>query len=46
MRVVPANHGWQWLLAGWQLFRASPGMWILMVFAYWFLVAMLDQVPL
>jgi hypothetical protein len=43
VRVVAANHGWQWLAAGWQLFRASPGMWILTVFAYLFLVVTISR---
>jgi hypothetical protein len=44
MRVVPTDHGWGWLVAGWQLFKASPGMWTLLVFSYWLLVAVVDQV--
>ena len=44
MRVVPSNHGWGWLVAGWQLFRASPGMWTMSVFTYWLLVALVEQV--
>lgn len=30
-------------MAGWQLFRASPGLWTLVVFSYWMLVAVVDQ---
>jgi hypothetical protein len=44
MRVVPAQHGWGWIVAGWQLFRPSPGMWTLLVFCYWMLVATVDSV--
>ncbi|MCC6473856.1 MAG: hypothetical protein IT514_08940 [Burkholderiales bacterium] len=44
MRVVPANRGWGWLAAGWQLFKSSPGMWTLLVFGYWLLVALVEQI--
>jgi hypothetical protein len=44
MNVVPASHGWGWLVAGWHLFRASPAMWTLIVFSYWLLVAVIDQI--
>ena len=27
-RVVPAGHGWDWIVAGWNLFKKQPGMWI------------------
>jgi hypothetical protein len=45
MRVVPGRHGWGWIVAGWQIFRASPGMWTLMVFGYWLLMRIVGQVP-
>src|SRR3954467_8021996 len=35
-RVVPAGHGWDWIVSGWNLFKKQPGMWIGLV-----LVAML-----
>ena len=27
-RGVPAGHGWDWIVAGWNLFKKQPGMWI------------------
>jgi uncharacterized membrane protein len=28
-RAVPAGHGWHWIAAAWDLFKRSPGTWIL-----------------
>ncbi len=28
-RVVPAGHGWQWIVDGFNLFKLNPGVWIL-----------------
>jgi hypothetical protein len=28
-RAVPASHGWRWVVAAWDLFKRSPGVWIL-----------------
>jgi hypothetical protein len=33
------------MAAGWQLYRMSPGMWTLLVFTWWVLVAMTNQLP-
>jgi len=44
MRVVPAKNGWKWLLKGFDLFRKSPAMWLLLVITYWVGVAMLGQI--
>lgn len=45
MRVVPARHGWFWLVRGFLLFRMNPAMWTLLVFTYWILIALLNQIP-
>jgi hypothetical protein len=45
MHIAPAHHGWRWIAAGWQLYRLSPGMWTLLVFTWWVLVALISQVP-
>ena len=45
MRTVPARHGWLWLVRGWLLFRMNPAMWTLLVFTYWMLVALVNQIP-
>jgi len=28
IRSVPTEHGWRWLVSGWQLFLKSPGVWL------------------
>lgn len=45
MRVVPARDGGVWLAGGLRLFRASPGRWTLLVLLYWFLIAIINQIP-
>lgn len=45
MLIAPARNGSLWLTRGFALFRASPGLWLLMVFTYWFLVAAVNTVP-
>jgi hypothetical protein len=45
MRVVPARQGGVWLAGGLRLFRASPARWTFLVLVYWFLIAMINQIP-
>ena len=45
MKIVPAKNGWLWLARGFRLFRKSPATWTLLVFTYWILIALLNQVP-
>ncbi|OFZ86056.1 MAG: hypothetical protein A2V78_13105 [Betaproteobacteria bacterium RBG_16_64_18] len=45
-RTVPARHGWFWLARGFFLFRKNPPMWTLLVFTYWILVALVNQIPI
>lgn len=45
MRIVAARQGLAWLSSGWGLFRHSPMAWLALVSLYWFLVALLNQVP-
>jgi hypothetical protein len=33
------------MAAGWQMYRLSPGMWTLLVFTWWLLIALTNQVP-
>jgi hypothetical protein len=33
------------MAAGWQLYRLSPGMWTLLVFTWWILIAVFNQIP-
>jgi hypothetical protein len=44
MRVAAAEDGWRWVVTGWRLFRQSPGTWILLVFAYWMIIAIVNQI--
>lgn len=44
-RMVPARHGWFWLVRGFFLFRKNPPMWTLLVFTYWIVVALINQIP-
>ena len=34
------------MATGWQLYRLSPGMWTLLVLAWWMLVAVVNRIPL
>jgi hypothetical protein len=45
MKTVPARHGWFWLVRGFFLFRKNPAMWTLLVFTYWILIALVNQIP-
>jgi len=45
MVVVPTHHGLQWLHRGWQIFRRSPFMWMMMLFGYWVLMGVVGLVP-
>lgn len=45
-RIVPAAHGPGWLGQGWRLFRVAPLAWLLLVFAYWFLMTLVSVLPL
>lgn len=44
-RRVPASHGWLWLKRGWQIFRTSPVIWVVLILAYLLLMAILLEVP-
>lgn len=44
-RVVGAARGARWLAEGWQLFRAAPLGWLVLVFAYWLVMTTVSLVP-
>jgi hypothetical protein len=44
-RIVAAGRGARWLGEGWQLFRAAPLGWLVMVFVYWVLMTVASLVP-
>jgi len=43
--IVPAGHGIGWLAQGWRLFRVAPLGWLVLVFAYWFLMTLISVLP-
>jgi len=43
---VPAGNGWTWITASWNLFKAQPGMWILVVIIFAALMIVLSAIPL
>lgn len=45
MNTVPANHGWNWVLTGFALYRKSPAMWAFLTLSYIMLMQMLGLVP-
>ena len=44
-RGVPAGHGWDWIVAGWQLFRRQPLLWMAAVILYFLILVALALVP-
>lgn len=44
-RIVPAASGARWLIEGWRMFRASPGGWLALVFAYWLMMTLVSVIP-
>ena len=45
-RIVSFAGGMRWLAEGWRLFRVSPALWLLLMFAYWMLLLTLSRVPI
>jgi len=46
MNTVDANHGWNWILTGFALFRKSAARWAFIVFSYIMLMQFLGMIPL
>jgi uncharacterized membrane protein len=44
-RGVPAGHGWDWIVAGWELFKKQPGMWIGLVVVALIIFVVLAIIP-
>ena len=44
-RSVEGGRGWSWIAAGWDLFKAQPGMWILLMIVYLVFVILVSLVP-
>jgi hypothetical protein len=45
-RVVPAGHGWEWIVSGWATFRRQSGTWMLLAFVLGIVVIAISLVPL
>lgn len=46
MNTVDANHGWNWVLTGFALFRKSAARWAFVVFSYVMLMQLLGMIPM
>lgn len=46
MNTVDANHGWNWVLTGFALFRKSVARWAFIVFSYIMLMQVLGLIPM
>jgi uncharacterized membrane protein len=44
--AVPAGHGWQWIVAGWELFKRQPGVWILLLIVLVLVSIVIALIPL
>lgn len=45
-QFLPAVRGWYWIADGFRLFRRNPPLLAFLVFGYWFLLLLIDMVPL
>ncbi len=45
-RLLPAVRGWNWIVAGFRLFRSNPALLTFIVFGYWLTLIFLNVVPL
>jgi len=45
MNTVDANHGWNWVLTGFALFRKSASRWAFIVFSYIMLMQVMGMIP-
>src|SRR4051812_40943270 len=44
-RRRPIGHGWEWIAAGWALFRRQTFMWVISFILFYAIVAVLAFVP-
>jgi hypothetical protein len=42
---LPIRRGWFWIIEGFRLYRRNPSLMGFLVFGYWFLLLLLDMVP-
>lgn len=43
--ILPASHGWLWVLHGFALFRAYAALWLLLLFFYWICLMIVGVIP-
>ena len=43
---LPAARGWAWIVEGFRLFRRNPPLLTFLVFGYWFLLVIMNLVPM
>jgi uncharacterized membrane protein len=44
-RIVPAGHGWDWIVAAWELFKRQPGMWVAVVVLFAIILIAMAMIP-
>ena len=44
-RGVPAGHGWDWIVSGWNLFKKQAGLWIAVVLIFAVIYIVLAVIP-
>ena len=45
-RIVSFGSGARWFVEGWRLFRVSPGLWLVLVIAYWLILVLVNLLPI
>jgi uncharacterized membrane protein len=45
-QAVPAGNGWQWITAGWDLFKRQPGTWILLLIVFVLISILVALIPI
>ncbi len=45
IRQVPLGHAWKWIVTGFQLFKANPAMWIILLVIYLAIMIPLSMLP-
>ena len=44
-KIVPAAHGWLWVMHGFSLLRAYPAFWMLLLLFYWLSLVLIGSLP-
>ncbi len=46
IKKLPAGRGWEWIKEGFEMFKANPGVWVLLAIVYLIIVIVLSFIPL